>query len=165
MRKLTAALAFSLVALVACSESKTDTPATPATPSAPSAPTPPPTPTAPAPPADPKAEADTVFTQRCSVCHGMSGKGDGPGAAALNPKPRDYSDAAWQKSVDDAYLAKVIVEGGAAVGKSPIMVANADLKDKPEVVKELVAKVRAFGGGGAAAPAAPAPAPAPAPTK
>jgi len=109
---------------------------------------------------DPKIEADTIFSQRCSVCHGMSGKGDGPGAAALNPKPRDYNDAAWQKSVTDEYISKVIIEGGASVGKSPTMVANADLKTKPEVVKALVAKVRSF-----AVAAAPAPAPAPAPKK
>ncbi len=147
MRKLTAALAFSLIALVACSEAKTDAPAPPATPATPA--TPEPTPVA----VDPKVEADTIFTQRCSVCHGMTGVGDGPGAVALNPKPRNYADAAWQKSVDDAYLAKVIVEGGASVGKSPLMVANADLKDKPAVVAALVAKVRSFG----AAAAAPAP--------
>jgi mono/diheme cytochrome c family protein len=96
--------------------------------------------------ADPKAEAEQIFTTRCTVCHGATGKGDGPGAAALNPKPRNYSDAEWQKSVTDDYIAKVIVEGGAAVGKSPAMVANADLKDKPEVVKELVAKIRGFAG-------------------
>ena len=120
---------------------------------APSAPpavvTPPPPPPPSAPPeaaADPHAQAEQVFTQRCSVCHGMSGKGDGPGSVALNPKPRNYTDAAWQTSVTDDYIAKVIVEGGAANGKSPLMAPNADLKDKPDVVKELVKKVRSFKG-------------------
>ena len=27
----------------------------------------------------------------CTACHGESGKGDGPGAAALNPKPADWT--------------------------------------------------------------------------
>src|SRR5262245_1347901 len=27
--------------------------------------------------------------EACTACHGDSGKGDGPGAAALNPKPAD----------------------------------------------------------------------------
>ena len=110
-------------------------------------PAPPPAPAPPAPPAaapDPTVEANTVFLQRCSVCHGMDGKGNGPGAAALNPKPRDYTDATWHKSVTDDAIAKVIVEGGASIGKSPLMVANADLKDKPDVVKALVAKIRSF---------------------
>jgi len=31
-----------------------------------------------------------AFQQRCAACHGDSGNGAGPAAAALNPKPRDY---------------------------------------------------------------------------
>lgn len=118
----------------------------PATPT-PATPTPTPTATAPAAPAagDPKAEADTIFVQRCVMCHGAKGMGDGPAAAGLNPKPRAYSDAAWQASVTDDYLARVIVGGGAAVGKSAAMPGQADLKDKPEVVKALVAKIRSYG--------------------
>ena len=95
---------------------------------------------------DPSAEAEQIFSQRCSVCHGMSGKGDGVGSAALNPKPRNYTDPKWQASVNDEHIAKTIVEGGAAVGLSPLMAPNPDLKDKPEVVKALVAKVRSFKG-------------------
>ena len=160
MKNLIVALPFALAALVACSGEKKEE-AAPAAPAAPAeaAPTPPP-PAAPA--ADPKAEADTVFAQRCVTCHGASGKGDGIAAANLNPKPRDYTDAEWQKSVTDDYLGKVILEGGPAVGKSPLMTANPDLKDKPEVVKALVAKVRSFSGAASGAagtvPAAPAPA-------
>src|SRR5687768_11220145 len=64
------------------------------------------------------SSAQTLFSQRCAVCHGTSGKGDGPGAVALNPKPRDYTNTAWQKSVSDDELKKIIVQGGQAVGKS-----------------------------------------------
>ncbi len=91
-----------------------------------------------------EAEAITIFNTRCAACHGIDGHGDGVAAAALNPKPRSYSDKAWQASVDDSMIAKVIVEGGAAIGKSPMMTANPDLKDKPEVVKALVAKIRTY---------------------
>src|SRR3989442_1592969 len=59
------------------------------------------------------AAARDIFNQRCSTCHGAGGKGDGIAGAALNPKPRNFTDAAWQKSVSDTHLAKVIVEGGA----------------------------------------------------
>ena len=89
-------------------------------------------------------EAKDIFNTRCSVCHGVGGKGDGAASAALNPKPRDMTDDAWQKSVTDEHLKKVIVEGGAAVGKSALMAANPDLKDKPEVVAELVKLVRSL---------------------
>src|SRR5262245_39787433 len=91
------------------------------------------------------SEAKEMFNSRCAPCHGTSGKGDGPGAAALNPKPRDYTDAAWQKSVTDEQLKKTIVMGGAAVGKSPIMPGSPDLESKPEVVNGLVKLVRDFG--------------------
>jgi mono/diheme cytochrome c family protein len=94
--------------------------------------------------ADPAAEARSLFKARCVVCHGESGKGDGPGAAALNPKPRDYSDAAWQASVTDEQIKKTILFGGAAIGKSPNMPGNPDLEAKPAVVDELVKRVRSF---------------------
>ncbi len=87
-----------------------------------------------------------IFSQRCSVCHGMEGKGNGPAAAALAVKPRNYSDERWQDSVDDTRLRTIIVEGGPSVGLSPLMVANPDLKDKPDVVEGLVGLVRGFRG-------------------
>lgn len=89
--------------------------------------------------------AKEIFDTRCSACHGTNGKGDGPGAAALTPKPRDYTDKSWQKSVTDDQLKKVIVLGGAAVGKSAIMPASPDLDSKPEVVEGLVQLIRKFG--------------------
>jgi hypothetical protein len=90
-------------------------------------------------------EVETMFTQRCMPCHGEAGHGDGPGSAALNPKPRNYTDGAWQKSVTDEQIKKTILYGGAAVGKSPMMPANPDLDGKPEL-DGLVAKVRSFSG-------------------
>ena len=57
----------------------------------------------------------------CASCHGANGAADGVVAAAMNPKPRAFTDAAWQDSVDDAHIAKVIKEGGAAVGLSVTM--------------------------------------------
>lgn len=89
-------------------------------------------------------KAQTVFNERCSACHGAEGKGNGPASAALNPKPRNYSDAAWQASVSDEQIAKTITMGGAAVGKSPMMPASPDLDEKPEVVAGLVKMVRKF---------------------
>lgn len=97
-----------------------------------------------APVADAKGEAEQMFRSRCIVCHGEKGLGNGPGAAALNPKPRNYTDGTWQASVTDEQIKNVIMNGGAAVGKSPIMPASPDLQSKPEVVDELVKIVRGF---------------------
>ena len=91
---------------------------------------------------DPVAAAAEIFENRCSVCHGASGKGDGAGSAALDPKPRDFTSDEWQASVTDEHLQKIIVYGGAGVGKSPTMPANPDLDAKPEVVAELVKLIR-----------------------
>lgn len=91
-----------------------------------------------------QAEAAKIFMQRCSTCHGNSGAGDGPGAADLNPKPRNLQDGAWQTSVDDAYIEKIIKLGGAAVGKSAAMPPNPDLASNEPVIKALRAKVRSL---------------------
>ena len=89
-------------------------------------------------------EAQELFTQRCVTCHGADGKGAGPAAASLTPKPRDFSDAKWQASATDDDLRKVILKGGAAAGKSALMPPNPDLEAKPAVVDGLVAKIRSF---------------------
>ena len=93
----------------------------------------------------PTEEARNTFKTVCATCHGENGTGDGPGAAALNPKPRNYTDKAWQASVTDDQITKTILMGGAAVGKSPAMPAQPQLRDKPEVVAALVRIVRTFG--------------------
>ena len=61
------------------------------------------------------------YKMLCASCHGATGAGDGAAAAAMNPKPRNLTDAAWQASVDDARIKTVIEKGGAAVGLSPLM--------------------------------------------
>ncbi len=90
-------------------------------------------------------EAQQIFGSRCATCHGQEGKGDGPGSALLNPKPRNFHDKDWQKQVTDKEMEQAIIYGGAAVGKSPKMASNPDLQAKPEVVKALITKVRDFG--------------------
>ena len=88
------------------------------------------------------AEATAVFSSRCATCHGLQGRGDGPAAASLAPKPRSFHDAAWQQSVSDDHLSKVILFGGSALGKSPTMPPNPDLSSRPEVVSELIKQIR-----------------------
>ncbi|MBE7449806.1 MAG: cytochrome c [Kofleriaceae bacterium] len=93
---------------------------------------------------DPVAKAKEIFATRCTPCHGATGKGDGAASASLQPPPRDFSDPAWQTSVDDAYIEKIIKFGGAAVGKAAAMPGNPDLTD-PAVITELKNVVRGFG--------------------
>lgn len=97
-----------------------------------------------APVLDAGAEAKNIFATRCTPCHGPNGAGDGPASAGLTPKPRNFTDPTWQASVTDEHVEKIVMYGGAAVGKSPAMPSNPDLMGKPEVVKALRAHVRSL---------------------
>jgi mono/diheme cytochrome c family protein len=63
----------------------------------------------------------SVFQHYCQTCHGESGAGDGFNAFNLDPKPRDLSDPAFQKSKRDADLEDAVRRGGNGVGLSPLM--------------------------------------------
>jgi caa(3)-type oxidase subunit IV len=75
-------------------------------------------------------DAKGAFTTVCATCHGPLGHGDGPGSAALNPKPANFSDPAFWADKTDAILIKAIREGGASVGKSALMPAWGGLYDQ-----------------------------------
>jgi len=59
-----------------------------------------------------------VFAQYCATCHGDAGKGDGQNAYNLVPPPPDFTTS--KNLVDEAYVRRVIAEGSAAVGRSPL---------------------------------------------
>ena len=90
----------------------------------------------------PEAEARQIFSGRCAPCHGAAGAGDGAAAAALNPRPANFHLAAWQSGVTDAQIDAVILQGGAAVGKSAAMPPNPDLSSKPAVLAALRTMIR-----------------------
>lgn len=85
----------------------------------------------------------------CWTCHGKSGTGDGPAAAALNPAPRDFSKGDYKFDADkdgtpgtDADLTLVIKNGAAAYGGNPTMTPWAHLGD--DGIADLVAYVRSL---------------------
>jgi hypothetical protein len=92
----------------------------------------------------PDEEARRRYGMLCANCHGTDGTANTPSAQILNPKPRDYTDPAWQEAVTDDELRLAILKGGKAVGKSEQMPGNPDLADKPEVIEGLVKIVRGF---------------------
>jgi mono/diheme cytochrome c family protein len=69
----------------------------------------------------------TVYKANCAACHGDQGHGDGPAAAAFNPKPRNHADAAAMSQLTDEDIAKVIQFGG-ALKNMPMMPSNPALK-------------------------------------
>jgi mono/diheme cytochrome c family protein len=83
------------------------------------------------------------YESLCAGCHGKAGKGDGPAAASLNPKPQDHSDGKVMNSLSDQYLTDIIKNGGAAVKKSPLMPAwGKTLKDQE--VADAIAYIRSL---------------------
>ena len=64
-------------------------------------------------------EAADIYSQKCASCHGDKGKGDGPAAEDLDPKPKDFALSLKGKS--DEWIAKSISGGGPAVGESKVM--------------------------------------------
>lgn len=53
-----------------------------------------------------------LYNTNCSSCHGEKGYGDGPGAAALNPKPRNYHlKVGWKNGRTFDGIFKTLAEG------------------------------------------------------
>jgi mono/diheme cytochrome c family protein len=52
-------------------------------------------------------EGKTIYVANCGPCHGEKGRGDGPAAAGLNPKPADHSSALIQSETDGSLFWKL----------------------------------------------------------
>jgi mono/diheme cytochrome c family protein len=61
-----------------------------------------------------------LYKEYCAQCHGFTGKGDGPAASGLEPKPAIHANIPFENLPMD-YLYNVVNHGGAAIGKSPNM--------------------------------------------
>lgn len=58
----------------------------------------------------------------CVLCHGISGKGDGPAAHMHVPHaPRDFTDCAFQKEREDGELFWIIKYGSSGTGMKPLI--------------------------------------------
>jgi mono/diheme cytochrome c family protein len=53
------------------------------------------------------SEAKGLYIANCAPCHGDKGRGDGPAAAGLNPRPADHSSSAVQGESDGALFWKL----------------------------------------------------------
>lgn len=57
-----------------------------------------------------------IYTETCSTCHGVSGEGDGPAGAALDPSPSNIRRLPRMPMMSsDAYLYWTVAEGGVPV--------------------------------------------------
>jgi mono/diheme cytochrome c family protein len=86
-------------------------------------------------------DAKQLYEKSCNNCHGPGGKGDGAAAKMLKPPPADLGTVLKGKA--DADIAKIIKEGGKALGKSPLMPAFGS-KLSEEQINSLVQLVKGF---------------------
>ena len=86
-------------------------------------------------------ETALLFTELCSVCHGVGGKGDGPSAQGLEPKPADFTNCKAMAKDSDDVLFKIIKGGGQSAGRSTVMPSWGDSLSDGQI-RELVKFVR-----------------------
>lgn len=85
-----------------------------------------------------QVDAKALYTGRCTACHGPTGAGDGPAAAALAPRPASFVDSAFQATRTDQQLTTAITDG-----KPPMMpgfgrqLSAAEIRSLVEYVRRL----------------------------
>jgi mono/diheme cytochrome c family protein len=90
------------------------------------------------------ARGKALHLEHCAECHGLDGKAEVI-VMHMDTTPKDQSDAAYMKTLPDAYLYLAICKGGQDVGKNFVMPAwGPHLSDRD--IRDLVAWVRTFSG-------------------
>ncbi|HSD73418.1 MAG TPA: cytochrome c [Steroidobacteraceae bacterium] len=95
------------------------------------------------------AAGEMPYKTFCVTCHGVSGHGDGPAAAGLNPKPASFADNAFKYDpngngtkgdIDD--IKAIVHDGAAKHGGSPMMTPWPMLS--PDQLQAVAEYVKAF---------------------
>lgn len=85
------------------------------------------------------ARGKTIYETRCAPCHGVEGGGDGPGAAAIAPKPRNFRDPAFWQGRTAQQLRLVVKQGKPGTLMAPFEGALSDAE-----IDDVVAYVQSF---------------------
>jgi len=84
-----------------------------------------------------------VYEQRCAACHGATGGGDGPAAAAIEPRPRNFRDPDFWRGRSAEDLRRVVRDGKPGTLMAPFagVLSDADI----EAVVAFLASFRSPG--------------------
>jgi mono/diheme cytochrome c family protein len=86
---------------------------------------------------DPVALGNKVYADRCALCHGAEGKGDGAAAAGLNPKPRNHTDGSYMSTRTDEDLLNVIRNGKGGMPAWGAVLSEAEIQAVLKHVRSL----------------------------
>jgi mono/diheme cytochrome c family protein len=89
-----------------------------------------------------------IYRDKCSSCHGLTGRADGHDASRYDPKPTDFSDARHMSGVTDGELFYKLTEG-----RKPMPSFKKRLSDEQRW--RMVVLVRTFSEPPTVGPAAP----------
>src|SRR6266850_5309750 len=87
-----------------------------------------------------------MYTQRCAVCHGLDGRGNGPAAPSLIPRPRDftlgqftYQSTPADQPPSDADLTQVVLNGlqASAMPYWHDLLSERDIREVVAYIKSL----------------------------
>ena len=87
------------------------------------------------------ASGNEAYVALCSQCHGDDGRGKGPDAAGLNPRPADFTDQEQMQAHTDGYLFWRISDGGDFDPYNSLMTAWGTLLSEQEIW-ELISYLR-----------------------
>jgi len=89
------------------------------------------------------------YQANCASCHGPEGRGDGPVAVALDPKPRDFAVAEFKYDTDgdgeagtDVDIVNIVQQGAAAYGGNVMMAPLPHLSD--EEIGNIIVYIRSL---------------------
>jgi mono/diheme cytochrome c family protein len=92
---------------------------------------------------DAETEGESLYLADCSSCHGPAGRGDGPAAGGLDPKPQNLAEN--QDFLSDAYLYWRISEGGLMEPFYSVMPSWAGILNE-EQIWQIISFLRTLGG-------------------
>ena len=88
------------------------------------------------PPASMIAKGKNLFMNDCVACHGANGEGDGPAAAALKPKPRNFHSAkGWINGRMASGMFKTLTDGIPGSPMPPF--SSISIKDRLAIISYI----------------------------
>ena len=90
--------------------------------------------------------ARALYGAHCAVCHGATGKGDGPGATVLRQVMPDFTNAAAMGAATDRFLFEIIKKGSSQFGRSNAM-PSWGMRLSDEQIQSLVVYIRSLAPG------------------